>query len=85
MNDIKIKVNRIKDMQHRLISELKDIQNNCPHEDKEGKYKGDTGNWSPDEDSYWIDAKCLDCGKTWMIDSEGQKQEYRNFNGKKIQ
>jgi len=81
VSDIKDKVQRIKNMQEKLTSELQQLQASCPHENKQGEYKGDTGNWSSSDDSYWIDARCLDCGKTWIIDSVTNKLEYYDFKG----
>lgn len=66
-----------------IISEaqllLRQLQVECPHVNKTGVYKGNTGNWCSQDDSYWIDAKCPDCGKSWMIDSE--MEQYRTFDG----
>lgn len=79
---IKEKVQRIHSMRNRLTLELQTIQENCPHADMQGKYKADTGNWCSSDDSYWIDAECLDCGKRFHIDSKGPG--YRQFKGKII-
>lgn len=81
MSDIKSKVSQIKDMQGRLDKELKRIQEECSHDNKQGSYKSDTGNWSPDENTYWIRAECIDCSKVWNIDASKNKEEYQNFNG----
>lgn len=37
-----------------------------------GKYCGDTGNWDPNDNHYWVDFRCEDCGKQW---SEEQQKE----------
>lgn len=84
MNDTQLKVSKINSMQERLRRELHTIRQTCQHNDKEGRYKGNTGNWCAQDDSYWIDVKCNDCGKTWLIDSTDNKEEYRKFNGKII-
>ena len=79
--DIKDKVVRIEAMMSTLRKELQIIQENCPHKNKEGEYDSDSGNWCPDDDSYWISARCLDCGKTFHIDSKRDKNDYYNFDG----
>lgn len=79
---IRKQVSRIRAMQTRLIVEVQHLQEVCPHEHKTGKYKGDTGNWCPDDDSYWIDAHCLDCDKSWMIESH--HAAYKQFDGEII-
>lgn len=76
------KVERIKAMQERLTDELRAIQDACPHTNKQGKYGGNTGNWCPQDDCYWIDVTCLDCQKRYTVyDNE---QGYKQFNGKVV-
>lgn len=84
MSDIKEKVKRIGSMQERLGLELRQVQEACPHSSKEGQYKSDTGNYCPEEDSYWIAAKCLECNKVWSIDSKVDNVEYYTFTGRKV-
>lgn len=50
---------------------IEDIQNNCLHENIIKKYYGDTGNYDPNDDSYYTDFHCLDCNKSWT--EEGSK------------
>lgn len=82
MMSIKEQVARLQAMRGRLVEEIAAIQQVCPHEDLQGEYKSDTGNWCPDDDSYWIDTECLDCGKRWHIEST--QPGYRQFNGRII-
>jgi len=42
---------------------IKQWQNKCSHDLVQGEYKSDKGNYDSQDDSYWIIAKCLDCGK----------------------
>ena len=67
--------NRIKDYQERLDR----WQSECPHDIVEGQYKASTGNWCPQDDSYWITATCLDCGKHIFADSNTEL--YRKLSG----
>ena len=50
-----------------LSKEKTDIQNKCPHTNATFKYKGNYGNYDPDEDHYWAIITCLDCGKIWNM------------------
>lgn len=52
------------------------IQSACEHKNVIGEYKGDTGNWCQQDDSYWISADCLDCGYHIYADSERDKELY---------
>lgn len=53
----------------KLQQKLTDLRLLCPHEIISGEYKGNTGNWCPDDDSYWITAVCEDCGGYIHADS----------------
>lgn len=46
----------------------KDLQDSCPHVNVDKKYKGNSGNYDPSADSYWIEYRCPDCGKFWTED-----------------
>ena len=45
--------------------ELREI---CTHPNVTKKYDGSTCNWDPNDDCYWIEFKCPDCGKRWTED-----------------
>lgn len=47
--------------------ELSKLQNICQHPNVMKTHKGDTGNYDPTQDSYWIEFHCPDCGKRWNI------------------
>lgn len=58
-------------IQNKIISlreQLEELQNLCKHPDVTKKYGGDSGNYDPSQDSYWIDWRCPDCGKFWTTD-----------------
>ncbi|MNF00101.1 hypothetical protein D3C80_1988690 [compost metagenome] len=74
------KVVKIKQKISKLQLELKEIQDNCAHENVKGVYKANTGNWCQYDDSYWIDATCLDCDKRLHIDSEKERDLYRKYS-----
>lgn len=44
----------------------KELQKLCSHPDVIKKYRGNTGNYDPCADSYWIEYDCPDCGKRWI-------------------
>lgn len=58
----------IYEKQVRLSEELHELQVLCTHPNVSKTYKGNTGNYDPSADSYWIDWKCPDCDKYWMTD-----------------
>lgn len=75
----KEKVERIEAMRLRLWKELEALREECPHDNKAGEYKSDTGNLCEYDDSYWIQGVCLDCGKRFHIDSKKDPQGYKTF------
>ncbi len=52
----------------KLHDQLKELQAECQHPNVNKEYKGDTGNYDPTCDSYWIDWRCPDCVKRWRTD-----------------
>lgn len=54
----------------KLGNQLTELQSLCLHTDVTKKYGGDTGNYDPSQDSYWIDWHCPDCGKRWTTDQD---------------
>lgn len=56
--------------QVKLSEELYELQTLCTHTNVTKKYGGNTGNYDPSADSYWIDWNCLDCGKRWTTDQD---------------
>lgn len=46
----------------------KQLQEACKHPGVVEKYCGNSGNYDPSADSYWIDYHCPDCDKRWTED-----------------
>ncbi|MNF51712.1 hypothetical protein D3C85_374530 [compost metagenome] len=67
---------RIEDYQGRIRA----LQDKCLHEDFHGHYKASTGNWCPQDDSYWINFTCNICGATEMVDSDDDPERYRELS-----
>lgn len=55
----------ISDKVAKLSGQLWDLQAACSHPDVTKQYRGDTGNYDPSQDSYWINWHCSDCDKRW--------------------
>lgn len=55
-----VKINQeISDL-YKKIDQIKEL---CPHKNNKKEYGGNTGNYDPSADIYWVDIECLDCGK----------------------
>lgn len=51
-----------------LQAELRKHQERCKHPHPSFEHKGDTGNWCPQDDSYWKEWYCPTCKKAWIED-----------------
>lgn len=40
----------------------------CEHKDVVKKAGASTGGYDPNDDRYWYDYDCPDCGKHWRVD-----------------
>lgn len=40
----------------------------CKHPAAKREARSNTGNWCKQDDCYWYDCSCPDCGKLWMED-----------------
>lgn len=74
-----IKITKLKQKIAKLQKDIEDIQQGCPHTVVEGEYKSNTGNWCPQDDCYWIQASCLDCGTRFHVDSKDCEELYRKL------
>jgi hypothetical protein len=57
------------------------MQSKCEHppETLRKEYKGNTGDYDPNDNRYWVEFKCWLCNKYWTADSK--TDEYRNRRG----
>jgi hypothetical protein len=44
------------------------LQTTCTHPNVSKVYTGNSGNYDPSADSYWVMCTCPDCGKAWWED-----------------
>ena len=75
-NKIKSKIEILQSDIAKMQAEIVAIRNQCQHENLTGKFGADTGNWCPDDDSYWVSLKCEDCGKQWTEDQADTNYVY---------
>ena len=74
-----VRLNKIIARAKMKISILKDT---CPHTNHEAVYDGDTGGYDgPNFDTYWVDVKCFDCGRSFHYESD--QPEYRGWKNRK--
>ena len=70
-----LKAHRIQAEIDKLELELINHQSKCKHVKAVGEYGSSTGNWDG-RDSYWINASCPTCLKTWRIDDDNGYSEF---------
>lgn len=79
MNDILTKATKITKQINNAKLRLRKLQDSCTHENADGEYRGNTGNWDRVDDLYWIDILCNDCLKKYRLYSN--EPGYREFKG----
>jgi hypothetical protein len=65
---IKKQVDALEKQINILENKKEKLMNKCKHNNAVREYKGNTGNYDPSRDSYWIEYRCYDCGKFWTTD-----------------
>lgn len=65
---IRRKLKTIQKHQDKWADAEIDLKNICLHPAASKKYRGNSGNYDPSADSYWVEYKCPDCGKFWCED-----------------
>lgn len=56
------------DQEKKIAQAIDKLQAGCSHPTPTAEYKGDTGNYDPSANGYWIRWECADCGKRWTTD-----------------
>ena len=69
-----LKREKLKDKIHNAMEALKDLQDICIHPSATHVNSADTVNWCKDDDSYWTEHWCVDCGKKWQTDQNWNKK-----------
>lgn len=77
---IKTKMERLLKKQADVVEQINKVQQECPHEDVTGTYGASIGNWYVGDNDYWINAKCEDCGKTFVVNEYKNREEYRRLS-----
>jgi len=80
MNKEIIKLQKKIDIAEARIEEIRAA---CNHETAYCKYGADTGNWCSNDDCYWVDAICLECGEWNRYDSKKDAEKY-HYYGKQV-
>ena len=60
---------RIMRERRKLLAEERKLQATCTHPAASRRYYSDIGNWCREDDSYWLELDCPDCGLFESIDS----------------
>jgi hypothetical protein len=63
-------VKQLQEKIQEIQTQIDTIQEQCPHpaEVVTKEAKADTGNWCPQDDSYWYNCHCQLCDKHWTED-----------------
>lgn len=53
---------------HAVRGKIDSIRRSCKHPNVKKTHKSSTGNYCPQDDVYWTEFKCPDCGSEWSED-----------------
>lgn len=65
---VELKAHKLKAQIQKLQAELVAHQNRCKHLKVVRIPRGNTGNYDPTQDCYWLDCSCETCLKRWTED-----------------
>lgn len=68
--NIKSKIDKLHLKIDKYHKEIMKLQQECQHTYVTKKYRCNTGNYDPSQDSYWVEFSCPDCYKHWTKDSK---------------
>ena len=77
--NVKAEVKKINEAMKSLKDALDFVQQECKHEPLIGTFRGGSDNWDRNDNSYWVNLFCSDCGKHWIEDQE--EVEYPHKDG----
>lgn len=66
----------LEDIRYEANKLIVALREECTHPLYTAKYDASTGNWCEQDDRYWVDFHCPDCGWNWRAytgDEEGDK------------
>lgn len=66
--EIREEIDAVNLKQKELRQEILIIQEKCTHNHLTIQAKSNTGNYCKSDDSYWYDAHCRACDKSWHVD-----------------
>jgi hypothetical protein len=70
---VKAKRLKLEAIMNEAAMALQELKKTCDHSGKVTyKYCGDSGNYDPGHDSYWIEWRCHDCDKHWITDQDAE-------------
>lgn len=65
---VRRKLQTINRHQNKWDDAERELQASCSHPSASKKHCGNSGNYDPSADSYWIEYRCPDCNKRWNED-----------------
>lgn len=66
--EISVEIKRLQKQIAKLEGDVNQLRACCTHPNVKKKHGSNTGNWCPQDDCYWTDFDCPDCGKHWTED-----------------
>ena len=75
--EIKTKIQRLNAKIDAHNAQIKQLRMICTHPEVIKTAKSDTGNWCKDDDAYWYEFVCEECGSRWQEEQRIYNQRMR--------
>ena len=80
----RLRIERLRAFIDHAQDKIQEIQDACPHTDHLFKMCSNTGNWCPQDDSYWTEVRCIDCEARLRFDQIEDHEWARGKRGTKV-
>lgn len=64
----------------KLSKEIRDLQKKCGHKNFTTKKGANTGNWCEEDNIYWVDVRCSDCGWSDVFYYHKDRDNYLKYS-----
>lgn len=68
MKSIAEKYQKLLTKKEKADLKIEELRDECGHPNATHEYRGNTDNYDPTNDCYWIEYNCPDCGKRWVTE-----------------
>lgn len=75
---IKAKIKAKQKKLQALVDDITQLRFQCPHPEVIKTARANTGNWCKDDDHYWYEFICEECGTQWQEEQSAYNERMRD-------